>query len=225
MPDNFVLTSYLNLDYFCDLCGAQKNILYNNYLIFNLSPLSEDYILLPSLIKLKKSSGASSKEINVLDVKTNVTIIYTSIRKAALALGVDVKSLNRHISSKCELGLNTLYKDQYLINVVLSEPKTLSSSSVPSTIDVNIYTLELNKLFVYSADKQTLVYVFDSMAKACRTLRPSRCKNLSDLDLEKRKNIQHLLRVINKGILSKTELGSFYLFKNPGYSTCLALVV
>lgn len=52
-----------------------------------------------------------------------------------------------------------------------------------------------------------------------------RCKNLSDSDLKKKKNIQHILRVINKGILIKTELGQFYLYKNPGYSTCLALVI
>lgn len=70
-----------------------------------------------------------------------------------------------------------------------------------------------------------VAYVFDDIVKACRILTPMRCKNLSDSDLKKKKNIQHILRVINKGILLKTELGQFYLYKNPGYSTCLALVI
>lgn len=188
----------------------------------SLSSISEHDVLLSSLVNIKKPSV---KEIKVLDVQTNVTTNYSSIRKAALALGVDVKSLNRHISCKCVLsrGLDTLYIDRYLVSVVLSEPEILSSSSVSCAIGVNIHTLELNKLFVYYVDKQTLAYVFYSMGKACRMLTPGRCKHLSDSDLEKKKNIQHLLRV--KGILSKTELGSFYLFKNPGYSTCLALVI
>lgn len=60
-------------------------------------------------------------------------------------------------------------------------------------------------------DKQTIAYVFDYIVKGCRTLTPMRCVNLSDSDLKNKNNIQHILRVINKGILSKTELGQFYL--------------
>lgn len=78
-------------------------------------------------------------------------------------------------------------------------------------------------MFILQTNK--VAYVFDDIVKACRILTPMRCKNLSDSDLKKKKNIQHILRVINKGILIKTELGQFYLYKNPGYSTCLALVI
>ena len=71
----------------------------------------------------------------------------------------------------------------------------------------------------------TLAYVFSNLVELGRTLTPQRCKKLTDCELGKNKNMQHILRVINKNILTKTELGKFYIFKNPGYSNSLALVV
>lgn len=52
-----------------------------------------------------------------------------------------------------------------------------------------------------------------------------RCKNLSDTNWINDKNIQHILRAINKGVLTKTEQNKFYLLKYPGYSSCLAIVL
>ena len=173
----------------------------------------------------KYSTKSSVKEVKVLDIKTNETTNYPSIRKAAFALKEDVKSLNCHVISKSELGLNTLFKNQYLISVIGDKPEELSNSSYDRGITINIRDLPSNKLFVYNEDKQTLAYVLDNMVEACRTLTPKRCEKFSDSDLEKNKNIQHILRTINKGVLTRTEVGKFYLFKNPGYSTSLALVV
>jgi hypothetical protein len=55
------------------------------------------------------------KYVKVFDSKTNITNSYPSIRKAAIALNVDVKSLNRHIIRTNESGLDELYKNQYYI--------------------------------------------------------------------------------------------------------------
>lgn len=67
------------------------------------------------------------KEIKVLDIKNNKITNYPSIRKAALAINEDVKSLNCHILSKSSLGLTTLYKDQYLITVESKKSPELST--------------------------------------------------------------------------------------------------
>nr|YP_009262016.1 LAGLIDADG endonuclease [Chrysoporthe austroafricana]AMX22091.1 LAGLIDADG endonuclease [Chrysoporthe austroafricana] len=151
-----------------------------------------------------------------------MTTNYPSIRKAAIALNVSVKSLNCHIISRVKIGLISLYKGQYLIT--LEEVENSPSNSCIGGRGLNVQDLPLKKFFVYNTD-MTLAYVFDSLVELGRTLTPHRCKIFSDSELSKNKNMQHILRVINKGILTKTELGKFYLFKNPGYSNSLALVV
>lgn len=80
-----------------------------------------------------------------------------------------------------------MFKDQYLIIVV--RYKSLGLSSVDSDSNINIHSLPLNKLFVIYEDKKTIAFVFDSIVNACRTLTPMKCKNLSDFDLTKNKNI------------------------------------
>jgi hypothetical protein len=70
--------------------------------------------------------------------------------------------------------------------------------------------------------------MFLIILSSCRTLTPNRYKKFSDSvaeRLKKNKNTQFILRVINKGVLTKIEQGKFYLFKNPGYSSCLAIVL
>jgi len=60
--------------------------------------------------------------------------------------------------------------------------------------------------------------------QAARELSPERCLHLSDLEISQKKNIRHIRRVINKGVLTTTEKGKFYLFQNLNYSTSLSLV-
>lgn len=104
-----------------------------------------------------------------------------------------------------------------MLNALRFNTKGLMSSK----IDIN--KLQVNKLFVYNADKKSLAYIFNNCGQACCVLTPVRCKKLSDLT--KNKNLQHIRRVINKGTVSKTEIGQFYIFANPSVSTCLDLVV
>lgn len=116
-----------------------------------------------------------------------------------------------------------MFKGQYLIIVIRLKSRNSN---------INVHYLPFNKLFVYHEDNKTLAFVFYSLVEACRALMPKRCKNLSYTYLTKQKNIQFILRVINKGVVTNTEApaggwwpGKFYLFKNPGYSSSLALVV
>jgi hypothetical protein len=83
--------------------------------------------------------------------------------------------------------------------------------------------LAKDKLFVFLADKKTIAYVFDDCAQAARFLTPQRCAHLSDSELKRNKNLQHIRRVINRGVLTVTEKGKFYFIKNPAHSSCLAL--
>ena len=156
------------------------------------------------------------KSLKVICTETKEENSYSTIRDAAKALKVDKNLLRDYIQSYGDNNLNILFKDKYLI-IVIRLKSRLSS--------VNVHCLPLNKWFVFHEDKKTIAFVFDNIVDVCRTLTPMRCKNLSDNSLTKNKNIQHILRVINKGVITNTEVGKFYLFKNPGYSSCLAIVL
>lgn len=61
--------------------------------------------------------------------------------------------------------------------------------------------------------------------EAARVLTPKRCAHLTDVELKSNKNQQHIRRVFNKGVLTTTEKGKFYVLQNLGYSGSLDLVV
>ena len=91
-------------------------IFFINCFIFNQnlslvgSSVIGDGIFLSSALNIQK-------EVEVLDSKTNTINSYPSIRRAATALNLDVKSLNRHCLAIADLGLKTLYKDRYFIKI------------------------------------------------------------------------------------------------------------
>lgn len=110
----------------------------------------------------------------------------------------------------------------------VSEKKVKRYYSKKSLIEkfplIDISKLEKDKLFIYHSDKQSLAYVFNSVAEVAKYLTPKRVAHLSDLDLNQNQNLQHIRRVINKGTLTQTEKGEFYIFKNPNHSFCLDIV-
>lgn len=107
----------------------------------------------------------------------------------------------------------------------IGSDRTLLGQKLDSKL--NIYNLEKDKLYAYKPDKATLAYTFDNIEQGARFLTSlrRRCSGLSDLEISKKKNIRHIRRVINKDVLTSTEKGQFYLYQNPGHSTCLSLVL
>ena len=89
---------------------------------------------------------------------------------------------------------------------------------------ISLKDLTKDKLYVYLPDNKRVAYVFDTIEQAARELTPKRCSHLSDIEISQKKNIRYLRRVINKGVLSSTEKGKFYLYQNPNHSKCLSLV-
>lgn len=98
----------------------------------------------------------------------------------------------------------------------LVNPKSNKKPSKSKTKNT-IYpqNLPINKICVFD-EKNNLVYTFDNNVQGCRTLTPNRSSRYSDVELGINKNIQYFLRVINKGTLTKTEVGSFYIYMNLG---------
>lgn len=183
--------------------------------------------------KYSEGTGSKPKSVNkvaveITDTETNTISTFESIRKAAKAINSDVKSLTRYEKYLSGCGKNpVLYRNKYSVvfyrfNLNSTKPTCARESNLFSTIDK--HKLGKDKLFVFLPDKITLAYNFEDCAQAARSLTPQRCAHLSDLELSRNKNVQHIRRVINKGVLTTTEKGKFYILQNPGHSTCLALV-
>jgi hypothetical protein len=54
-------------------------------------------------------------EVEITDLHTKLTTTYDSIRKAAKAIGSDIKSLSRREKTQLEKGINTPYRNRYMI--------------------------------------------------------------------------------------------------------------
>lgn len=76
----------------------------------------------------------------------------------------------------------------------------------------SVHDLPYNKLCVIQPDKKTIAYVFDNDADAAKFLTPQRVAQFSNEELKQNKNLKHIPRLINKGVLTQTEKGKFYNF-------------
>lgn len=54
-------------------------------------------------------------EVEITDLETKLSTTYESFRKEANAINSDIKSLSRRDKSQLEKGINTPYRDRYMI--------------------------------------------------------------------------------------------------------------
>lgn len=56
-------------------------------------------------------------EVEITDLVSKITTVYSTIRKAALAIHSEIKTILRREKSQNEKGINTLYRKKYIIIV------------------------------------------------------------------------------------------------------------
>lgn len=101
--------------------------------------------------------------------------------------------------------------------------KRMYSTSREQAIDLidfdwsesKLQKLDTKLLYCISSDKKSVVYTFNNFKEAALTLTPTKCKNLSDEQLNSFKGTRHLRRNVNIAQLTNTELGKFYIVVNP----------
>jgi group I intron endonuclease len=69
-----------------------------------------------ALIRLK--SPVKGIKVEITDLETKLTTVYDSIRKAALAINSDIKTILRREKSQIKKGINTPYKNKYIIVII-----------------------------------------------------------------------------------------------------------
>lgn len=72
---------------------------------------------LKELASNRKYLPKSGIEVEITDLATKKTIVYNSIRKAAIAINSDIKTVLRREKLQNEKGLNTPYRKRYIINI------------------------------------------------------------------------------------------------------------
>lgn len=77
---------------------------------------SEKSLALLSIVaKNRKILPVPGFKVEVTDLQTNQTTAYDSIRSAANAINSDIKSISRREKSQLEKGINTPYRNRYII--------------------------------------------------------------------------------------------------------------
>jgi hypothetical protein len=56
-------------------------------------------------------------EVEITNIETKITTVYSSIRKAAEAIGSDIRTILRREKSLLDKGINTPYKNKYIITI------------------------------------------------------------------------------------------------------------
>lgn len=75
----------------------------------------ENKTIMSSMRKARLTQPVSGIQVEVLDLETNITTTFDSIRKAALAINSDIKTILRREKSQLEKGINTPYRNRYMI--------------------------------------------------------------------------------------------------------------
>lgn len=55
--------------------------------------------------------------VDILDIETNITTTFNSIRSAAASIGSDIKTILRREKSQLAKGINTPYRGRYIISI------------------------------------------------------------------------------------------------------------
>lgn len=59
--------------------------------------------------------------VEILDIETDITTTFNSIRSAADSIGSDIKTILRREKSQLAKGINTPYRKRYIINIKRSD--------------------------------------------------------------------------------------------------------
>ena len=75
-----------------------------------------------TIVKLKKIASTRENppveglEVEITDLDTKTTFVYDSIRKAAISINSDIKTILRREKTQKEKGINTPYRKRYIIS-------------------------------------------------------------------------------------------------------------
>ena len=88
-----------------------------NNSFFGKTHNSETIEKLKEIASQRKYKPVSGLEVEITDIVTKVTTVYTSIRGAAFAIDSNIKTILRREKSQIEKGINTPYRKRYIINI------------------------------------------------------------------------------------------------------------
>lgn len=72
---------------------------------------------LKQIASTRENSPVEGLEVEITDLETKTTFVYDSIRKAAISINSDIKTILRREKSQKEKGINTPYRKRYLISI------------------------------------------------------------------------------------------------------------
>lgn len=187
-----------------ELNTLEKDVTFS-YTIWNPVTLDQSYNL--------KNPNASKVEV-WLDDNKEILTTYSSINKAAAGLGVSRELISRYLNKSFSFKSTLLELDVYVRtpnSSIEDTPVLHPKAKQYSLIDYDINGLDSGFIYVLNSDKSNIVYLFNNVNSAARTLDPSKSANNKTGLLDSK----YISRYLNQDKLVKTELGNFYFMCNP----------
>lgn len=88
-----------------------------NNSFFNKKHSPETIEIMKEIARNRKYVPVKGLEVEITDLDTKTTTVHSSIREAAKFLQSDIKIILRRESSQLEKGINTPYRNRYIINI------------------------------------------------------------------------------------------------------------
>jgi group I intron endonuclease len=82
---------------------------------FGKSHNKKTLALLKAAASKRVNLPSTAFEVEITDLNTKITTVYDSIRKAALAINSDIKTILRREKSQLKKGVNTPYRKRYML--------------------------------------------------------------------------------------------------------------
>ena len=88
-----------------------------NNSFYNKKHTPETIEVLKEIARNRKHVPVKGLDVEITDLETKTTTVHSSIREAAKFLKSDIKIILRREASQLEKGINTPYRNKYIINI------------------------------------------------------------------------------------------------------------
>jgi hypothetical protein len=203
-----------------------------NFLNWDSSSLSSNIFLEDSLLKVNSLEdtqivSSESKEVYpqyiAKDEFGNIVAVSNSMNGLSSLLGISLQGLKYHLNRESlvlakSLSLNVSLQEKNIIpkGNPIKYYKTKKNSRPDFKLSKDISSLEMGNIYIYAPDKETVIAKKSTAPLVFKYLNPNLSLNLNAKELKSKSD--NMATYINKDSIYFSELGEFYLAKNPNYA-------
>jgi hypothetical protein len=203
-----------------------------NFLNWSSSSLSSSFLFGDSLLKVNNSDDTNVTtflgkgeypQYIAKDEFNNIVSGSNSMNGLSSLLGISIQGLKYHLNRESfvlakSLGLNVSIQENNIIpkGSPIEYYRTKQKSRPNLNLSKELSSLEMGNIFIYALDKETVIAKKATAPLVFKYLNPRLSLKLNSKELKSKAD--NMATYINKESIYYSELGNYYLAKNPNYA-------